>query len=106
MSELSPWLKEILTQFLTNYTGEGGVDACRTMVNDLAAEAELASAMSRAAEEMKSETLVSQDEMPQDTLVEHVATLNGFPADAITAKARHSFAIFLLETAEKAAQTS
>ncbi len=99
MPELSPHLQEIQDRFLTNY-GNGGLDACRDMVADLAQEAELAKAVSGGTSDLDSETIQLQDVLPADEVDDRMELTRGIHRDALRALSRYSFALFLLQTVE------
>src|SRR5690349_8609749 len=99
MSELSPLLQEVQDQFVVNYKN-GGVTACRNMVDDLAQEAELAKSVSKGTTEIDSETIQLQDALPTYEVDDRLELTRGIRRDAMKAMSRYSFALFLLDAVE------
>ncbi len=95
MVELSPDLQEIRDAFIANYAN-GGIEACRTMVDDLKQEAELVDAVADGTSEVDGETIELQTALPPEEVQQRLDLTRGITRDSITAKSRHSFALFLL----------
>lgn len=100
MSDLSPSLEDVRERFMTNLKS-GGIEACRAMVNDLAVEAGMAEAMADGADDVQHETIMAQDDMTTQELIDRVQMTNGVSAEAATAISRHSLALFLLQLLEE-----
>ncbi len=99
MSEMTPLEESVLKQFLTNLQN-GGIAACRAMVNDLAAEAGMTNAVSDGAQAVQDEAILAQDSLPMATVVDSALTGNEAAKASIDAMTRHSFALFLLHRLE------
>lgn len=93
--ELTPSLQEVKDTFMTNYAN-GGVDACRTMVEDLAQEAKLVEAVAGGAPSIDSETVELQTVLSPEEVRYRLELTSGVRRDSTTAQSRHSFASYLL----------
>jgi len=79
----------------------GGIEACRAMVNDLAVEAGMTEAAADGATDIQHETIMAQDDMTTGELIDRVQMTNEVSAAATDAISRHSFALFLLHQLEQ-----
>lgn len=93
-------LSDALAQFTTNYEN-GGIEACRTMVEDLAREAAAILATSIGTVDIQDEMSVQQDVLSGEEILARIELLNGATSDAIVAMARHSFVVLMLDALEK-----
>jgi hypothetical protein len=80
----------------------GGIEACRTMVTDLAPEAEMAQVVSDGADTMQDEMISSSDGMSAADLLGTVLTVDAASLTSIETQTRHSFAVYLLGILEEA----
>jgi hypothetical protein len=92
---LSPELEEVKEQFLANLTN-GGLPAVRQMVEDLATEAEGASALGEAGRHIADEAIEYQETLDDSQVVEARQLGHETTLDDIHGKTRHSFAVWLL----------
>lgn len=100
MVELPPNLQEIRDAFIANYAN-GGVEACRTMVEDLAQEAELAKAVTGGTQLLDDETIALQTVLPPEEVISRLELTRGVTVDYSIAMSRHSFALFLLGVVDR-----
>lgn len=100
MEDLSPALQEVKGAFITNYAN-GGVEACRAMVADLAQEVELAEAVAGGAPAIDHDTIELQIILPPEEVRSRLELTTGVVRDHTTAMSRHSFALFLLGVVDK-----
>lgn len=95
MAELLPDLQVVQDSFMTNYA-IGGIEACRTMVADLAQEASLIGAVADGADVIDAETAELQTVIPPEEVIDRLEMTSGVIRDHNKAMSRHSFALFLL----------
>lgn len=98
--ELSEILRDVQIDFSTNYRN-GGIEACRAMVINLARKVAEINASTDANQEIAGETIANQNELSAQTVLVRMELLEGSMRNYITAVSRHSFALFLLHGLEK-----